>query len=245
MTILSVENLRAGYHGHWVLKDLSFALDQGDSVGLIGPIGAGKTTLLLAIAGLIPFEGSLSLSGQLLEKGNLGEIRKKIGIIFQNPDDQLFMPTVYEDIAFGPVQMGFSEEEVRKRVEESLKIVGLEGFGDRPSHHLSGGEKRASAIATVLSMSPEIILMDEPSSNLDPYHRRKMINLLKEMKGTYLIASHDLDLLWDTTSRCILLNGGALIQEGPTREVLSHRELLEDHRLELPLRLQGGGDKSN
>jgi cobalt/nickel transport system ATP-binding protein len=165
-------------------------------------------------------------------------VRKKVGVVFQNPDDQLFMPTVQDDVAFGPLNLGLSGEEAIERVDEALNTVGCPGLKDKPPHRLSLGQKRAVSIATVIAMHPDILVMDEPAANLDPKSRRQLINLLKEFKHSKIIASHDLDLILDVCERCIVIGDGVVKKDGPAGELLLDEKLLEENNLELPLSLK-------
>ncbi len=220
-----------------VLKDLSFRIEKGESVGLIGANGAGKSTVMKLLLGLLPARGSILVDGTAVEKKTLPEIRRKLGFVLQNSDNQMFMPTVYEDMIFAPLNYGASREEAERRADEALEKLGIQELKHRHNHRISGGEKRMAAIATILAMEPEAVLMDEPSSALDPYNRRQVINTIREMEQTKLIASHDLDMILDTCQRVILLDGGRIAADGPAREILRDRELLEAHRMELPFSL--------
>jgi cobalt/nickel transport system ATP-binding protein len=226
--------------GTEALKGLSLRVTHGESVGIVGANGAGKSTLLMHTNGfLLPQSGTITIGDQTLDKKTRQEIRKKVGLIFQNPDDQLFMPTVFEDVAFGPLNLGLAPERVRQCVDDALETVGCPGLRDKPPHHLSGGQKSAVAIASVIAMQPDILVMDEPASHLDPRSRRALINLLRHFHHTKIIASHDLDLILDICRRCVIIREGRVIADGPSEEVLSDRELLEENNLELPLSLQG------
>lgn len=218
-----------------VLKDLSFKIEKGESVGLIGANGAGKSTLMKLMVGLLTGEGKITIDGIEVSRKKLYEIRGKIGFVLQNSDDQMFMPTVLEDMMFAPLNYGLSRGEAEKKVDEVLARLNISEYKDKYNHKISGGEKRMAAIATILAMDPEIILMDEPTSALDPYNRRIVINTIKELNQTKLIASHDLDMILDTCDRVILLSKGEIIADGPVREILSNKELLEANRMELPL----------
>jgi cobalt/nickel transport system ATP-binding protein len=187
---------------------------------------------------LIPTKGEVAIGEVTLCKRTRQEIRRKVGFVFQRTDDQLFMPTVYEDVAFGPVNLGLSEEKVEERVKTALQMVNCLHLKDRPPHRLSEGQKRSVAIATVMAMDPDILVMDEPASNLDPRSRRHLINLLKGFKHTKIIASHDLDLILDVCGRCIVIKAGQVAADGPAGEILSNESLLEDNSLELPLSRQ-------
>lgn len=235
--IVEVKDLYFSYpDGTEALKSISLRILHGESVGITGANGAGKTTLLLNLNGhLLPTKGEISIGDIPLNKKTRHEIRKKVGLVFQRPDDQLFMPTVYEDVAFGPVNLGLGPEKVAERVKNALETVGCLHLSHRPPHRLSEGQKKNITIATVMAMNPDILVMDEPASNLDPKSRRKLINLLKGFKHTKIIASHDLDLILDVCERCILLKDGKVIVDSPVEEILSNEALLEENGLELPL----------
>ena len=224
--------------GKRVLDELSFHIAPGEAVGLIGANGAGKSTLLKLMLGLCAGEGLIEIGGLAMAAENLPAIRKKLGLVLQNSDQQLFMPTVYEDMVFGPLNYGLSREEADRRVDETLEKLGQPALRNRYNHKLSGGEKRMAAIATVLAMEPEAVLMDEPSAALDPCNRRAVIRAIQSLPQTRLIASHDLDLVLDTCERVILLSHGAVAADGPAASILRDRALLEANRLELPLRFQ-------
>ena len=218
-----------------VLHDMSFSIGKGESVGLIGANGAGKSTIMKLLLGLLgPDSGKVLIDGIEVKKETLGDIRAKLGFVLQNSDNQMFMPTVYEDMIFGPLNYGLPRAEADRRVDEVLGRLGLEYLKNRYNHKISGGEKRMAAIATILAMEPEAILMDEPTSALDPYNRRIVINTIKGLPQTRLIASHDLDMILDTCGRVILISGGRIAADGPVREILTDRELLEANRMELP-----------
>ncbi|KPJ57659.1 MAG: cobalt ABC transporter ATP-binding protein [Planctomycetes bacterium DG_23] len=236
-----IENLHYTYpEGTQALKGISLRIYEGESVGIIGPNGAGKSTLLLHLNGILPAagqgEGRVVALGEEIRR-NDKRIRSDIGFVFEDPDEQLFMPRVFDDVAFGPLNMGLSGEEVKARVKDALRAVNLAGFEERSPHHLSAGEKRAAAIATVLSMRPQILVIDEPASDLDPRSRRNIIHLLNTFRMTKMIATHDLDMVLEVATRCILLDEGKVIKDGPGEEVLKNRELLEAHGLEMPLSL--------
>jgi cobalt/nickel transport system ATP-binding protein len=210
-------------------------------VGIIGANGAGKSTLLLHMNGyLMPTSGAVTIGDLPLTRKTRQEIRKKVGILFQNPDDQLFMPTVYDDVAFGPLNLGLDEVAVKERVHDALNLVNSFDLRDKPPHHLSSGQKSAVAIASVMAVEPDILAMDEPAANLDPKSRRLLINLLKTFAHSRIIASHDLDLIMDVCGRCIVIREGTVAADGPSMEILSNRTLLEENNLELPLSLQRG-----
>ena len=198
----------------------------------------GKSTLLKLLVGLeLGYTGEIIIDDVKVEKKKLSEIRQKIGYVFQDSDSQLFMPTIYEDVAFAPKNYGFSKEEVHNRTIEALKNVGIEDLKDRPIYHLSGGQKKLASIATVLSMKPDILIFDEPTIALDPKNRRKFIEVLNSLSGTKVVASHDLDLIYDTCEKTILISDGKIIKNGLTKEILNDKELLENNGLELPLSL--------
>ena len=236
--MIQLHNLTYAYESDRpVLKNLSFEIAGGESVGLIGANGAGKSTLMKLLLGLLTgASGEILAGGTPVTKENLKEIRRKLGFVLQNSDNQMFMPTVYEDMMFGPLNYMFSREEAEQCVDAVLKKLDMEYLKYRHNHKISGGEKRRAAIATVLAMEPEIILMDEPTSALDPYNRRIVINTIRELPQTKLIASHDLDMILDTCDRVLLLSDGTLAADGPADVVLHDRELLEANHLELPLR---------
>jgi cobalt/nickel transport system ATP-binding protein len=233
--VLRVESLGHSYpDGRQALTEVSFSLRHNERVGLIGPNGAGKTTLFLCLCGVLSAKrGMISIDG--LDPQNPKDRKSlpaKVGVVFQNSDDQLFSPTVGEDVAFGPLNLGLAHDLVRERVAEALRLVGLEGFEDRVPFQLSGGEKRRTALAGVLAMHPEILLLDEPSMFLDARGRRGLIQLLNRIPGTKLIASHDLRLIEETCSRSILLDEGRVAADGPTAEILANAALMEEHGLE-------------
>ena len=222
-----------------VLQDISLSIEAGASVGLVGANGAGKSTLMKLLVGLLkPTSGQVRICGLDVEKKNLAEIRRRIGYVFQDADNQLFMSTVYEDIAFGPLNYGLPKEEVERKVQAAMEQTGTTHLKDQPVYQMSGGEKRLVSIATILAMEPDCILMDEPEAALDPRNRRRLIELLKTLKPAKLIASHDLDLILDTCDRVILMSHGRVVADGPAQEILRDEKLLVEHDLELPLRLQ-------
>jgi len=225
--------------GTEALKDLSFRITHGESVGIIGANGAGKSTLLLQMNGcLMPTSGTVIIGDLPLTRKTKRDIRRRVGFIFQNPDDQLFMPTVYDDVAFGPLNLGLDEPAVRARVQKALSLVnGLE-LRDKPPHHLSGGQKSAVAIAAVMAMDPDILAMDEPAASLDPKSRRSLITMLKTFEHSKILASHDLDLILDVCQRCIVIREGRAVADGSAMEILTNKILLEENNLELPLSLQ-------
>lgn len=238
---IEVKNVSYAYEkGNRILTDLSFSVGEGESVGIIGANGVGKSTLLKMMVGLLlDFSGEIRINGMAVTKQNLADIRARIGYVFQDSDSQLFMATAYEDIAFAPRNYGYSEEEVQQRVEAALKLTHTEYLRDKQIYKMSGGEKKLISIATILSMTPDIILMDEPTTALDPKNRRNLINLLNFFPQIKLIASHDLDFVLDTCSRTILMAQGEIICAGRTEEILHNRQLLEENGLELPLSVRG------
>lgn len=239
--MIEFKNVSFAYEkGRPVIEDLSFRINKGESVGLIGANGAGKSTLMKLLLGLLSGEGSISVDGIPVEKATLGQVRRKIGFVLQNSDNQMFMPTVYEDMIFAPMNYGMSREQAEQRVDEVLAQLGLQELKHRYNHRISGGEKRMAAIATILAMDPEAILMDEPTAALDPYNRRVVIDTIRRLDQTMLLASHDLDMILDTCDRVILLSAGKIAADGPADELLRQKELLEAHRLELPLSLSSG-----
>lgn len=242
MSILEIENLSFSYGNLQekirknVLDNINLHVNDGECIGLIGENGAGKSTFLKLLTGLLESgAGMVRVAGLDMKKENLKDIRAEIGYVFQDSDSQLFMPTVYEDVAFAPRNYGKDEEEVRAAVLSALKQVHMEDKKDRQTYRLSGGEKKLAAIATVLSVGAKLILLDEPSAALDPKNRRNLIRILNNLPGAKIIASHDLDFVFDTCQRVILLSGGKIAADGKTEEILTNRKLLEQNGLELPL----------
>jgi cobalt/nickel transport system ATP-binding protein len=233
--ILSVRDLRFSYHDHHeALRGVSFDLCEGDKAALVGPNGAGKSTLMLHLNGILRGEGEIIVRGERLTRDNLPAIRSMVGLVFQNPDDQLFSPTVFEDVAFGPLHMGLPKEEVIKRVEAALQAVRMSNYRDRMSHHLSVGEKKRIAIATVLSMNPQILVLDEPSAGLDPRARRTLINLLRDLPITMLVSTHDMRMVQELFPRTIVMDEGVIVADGETKDILSDERFLNEHGLEKP-----------
>ncbi len=223
-----------------VLRDISFRIETGEAVGLIGANGAGKSTVMKVLLGLLDVqEGTVLVDGVRVEKKTLPEIRRKLGFVLQNSDNQMFMPTVYEDMIFAPLNYMLSRDEAEARVDAALETLGMQELKHRHNHKISGGEKRMAAIATILAMDPQAILMDEPTSALDPYNRRIVINTIRSLKQTKLITSHDLDMILDTCDRVILLSGGRIVADGPAEQILTDKALLEANRMELPFCLAG------
>lgn len=237
---LEVRNLCFSYpDGQNAVKDISFTIHHGESVGIIGANGAGKSTLLMLLMGILfPDKGEVLVGDVHVTKKTLPIIRKRLGMVFQDPEDQLFMTTVYDDVAFGPRNYKLDEKEVKSRVNEALEIVGIPHLKDRAPFKLSGGEKRSAAIASVLSMQPDVLIMDEPTSALDPKARRKLINLLESFEHTKLITSHDLDMVLETCKRIIVIKNGKIVADGDAEKILANAELLDSCGLERPLSLQ-------
>jgi cobalt/nickel transport system ATP-binding protein len=233
--IIRVADLQFSYpDGHAALRGVSFALCEGDKVALVGPNGAGKSTLMLQLNGILEGRGEIVIGDMRLSRDNLPVIRSLVGLVFQNPDDQLFSPTVFEDVAFGPLHMGLSEDEVIQRVDAALDAVRMASYRDRLSHHLSVGEKKRIAIATVLSMQPRILVLDEPSAGLDPRARRTLINLLRDLPITMLVSTHDMKLVEELFPRTLVMDEGRVVADGATKEILADEALLTRHGLEKP-----------
>jgi cobalt/nickel transport system ATP-binding protein len=234
--ILSVRDLHFSYHDeHLALRGVSFELCEGDKVALVGPNGAGKSTLMLHLNGILTGQGGDVIIGEdRITRDNLPAIRAMVGVVFQSPDDQLFSPTVFEDVAFGPLHMGLPKDEVIARVDSALEAVRMSSYKDRLSHHLSVGEKKRIAIATVLSMNPQILILDEPSAGLDPRARRALINLLRDLPITMLVSTHDMKLVEELFPRTIVMDEGRIVGDGDTKEILSDEKFLNEHGLEKP-----------
>lgn len=225
--------------GNQALDTVSFLLGHGESVGIVGANGAGKSTLLSILTGILfPQHGTVRVGDMPVNKKTLPEIRRSVGLVFQEPDDQLFMTTVYDDVAFGPRNYKLDETEVEQRVMQALEEVGIAHLTERPPYKLSGGEKRLAAIAAVTSMRPDILIMDEPTASLDPKARRKVMNILKGFHHTKIITSHDLDMIMDMCSRTIVLKKGTIAADGKTVDILGNSQLMEDCGLEMPLAMQ-------
>ena len=233
---LEVHRLLFAYpDGTQALFGVDLTIERGERVALLGPNGAGKTTLVMHLNGIhLAQSGSVSVGGLPVEKRNLKEIRRRVGIVFQDPDDQLFMPTVREDVAFGPANMGVEGEELEERVHSALEAVGMADFVDRAPHHLSFGQRRRVAVATVLAMEPEILVLDEPSSNLDPAGRRELADILRSLDITMLMVTHDLPYALELCPRAVVLNRGLIVGDGAAVDILSDDELMRANRLELP-----------
>lgn len=220
--------------GTAVLHQITFLIEQGESVAIVGPNGAGKSTLLLHLNGILQGEGTLRILGLPSEGRQLKEIRSRVGVVFQDPEDQLFLPTVARDVAFGPANMGLDKEEIADRVKQALAAVGMGGSEDLAPHHLSYGQKKRIATATVLAMRPEILVLDEPTANLDPKARRQLIDILRDLPATKIIATHDLPAALELCDRALLLDEGRVVADGPVEAVLLDEALLAAHDLELP-----------
>ncbi|GAA3892000.1 energy-coupling factor ABC transporter ATP-binding protein [Anoxybacillus suryakundensis] len=238
--MISVSNVFYVYpDGHEAIRDLSFSVQKGECIGIIGANGAGKSTLLKLLVGLYtPQSGCIVIDNMRMSKQTLRHIRQIVGFTFQQADDQLFMPTVYDDVAFALRNDGINEDEVNQRVANALTIVGAMHVKDRPPYRLSEGEKRLVTIATVLAMKPKILLMDEPTAALDPKARRTLIHLVQELPHTKIVTTHDLDFVLECCERTIVLANGTIVYDGPTENVLTNEPFLHEHHLELPLMLQ-------
>jgi cobalt/nickel transport system ATP-binding protein len=234
---LELHDLRFAYpDGTEVLRGIDLEIDAGERVAVLGPNGAGKTTLLLHLIGILrASSGTVTVGGAVLSDDTLMEVRRRVGLVFQDPDDQLFMPTVREDVAFGPANYGLSGDTLDERVAWALEQVGMTAAAGRAPHHLSGGERRRAALATVLSMEPDVLVLDEPSSNLDPAGRRELAEVLRTLPITLLLVTHDLPYALELCPRTVIVDGGSIVADGPTAEVLANAELLKAHRLELPM----------
>ena len=240
MPSLEIKELAFAYpDGNQALYGVNLSIQKGERVALLGPNGAGKTTLVMHMNGIHPTShGSIHVAGQLVDSKNkksIKQIRSKVGIVFQDPDDQLFMPTVGEDVAFGPYNMGLRDAELSKVVDEALELVGMSEFKDRPPHHLSFGQRRRVAVATVLAMKPEILILDEPSSNLDPASRRELADILRSLDITIVMVTHDLPYAFELCERSVILSGGIIVADNDTKIILKDQALLKSHRLELPV----------
>ncbi|TFG49074.1 MAG: ATP-binding cassette domain-containing protein [Anaerolineales bacterium] len=233
--ILQIKDLHYSYpDGHQALNGIDLSVCEGEKVALVGPNGAGKSTLMLHLNGILGENSPITIADMSITKENLQVIRALVGLVFQNPDDQLFSPTVFDDVAFGPLHMGLSEEEVVLRVEEALEAVGMQEYGNRLSHHLSMGQKKRISIATVLAMRPHIMVLDEPSAGLDPRARRSLINFLRDLPITMLVSTHDLYMVKDLFPRMVIMDEGKIVADGPSMDILRNVSLLEAHGLESP-----------
>jgi cobalt/nickel transport system ATP-binding protein len=234
--VLELRGLAFAYpDGHQALYGIDLHVHAGERVALLGPNGAGKTTLVLHLNGILSAgAGAVAVSGLPVTKENLQEVRRRVGVVFQDPDDQLFMPTVRDDVAFGPANLGLRGAALEARVRDALDKVGMADFADRPPHHLSFGQRRRVAVATVLAMEPEILVLDEPSSNLDPASRRELADILRDLDVTVLMVTHDLPYAFELCPRSVVLSGGVVVTDGSTYDVLTDDALMAAHRLELP-----------
>jgi cobalt/nickel transport system ATP-binding protein len=232
---IEIKNFSYKYHdGTIALSDVTLSVEHGQKVALIGPNGAGKSTLLLAMAGFLKGTGQVLINGIEVTRKTLKQIRTMIGSCLEDPDDQLFMPNLFEDVAFGPLNMGLDAEQVKSRVVDALKTVGLADMADKAPHHLSAGQKRAAAIATILSMRPEIITLDEPDGSLDPGNRNNLIKLLAALPQTLIIATCDMNFAAAVAERAVLLDNGRIIADGHSREIMWDSKLMAEHGLEVP-----------
>jgi cobalt/nickel transport system ATP-binding protein len=232
---IEIEGLSFSYpDGYQALVDLSLVIQPCEKVAIVGPNGAGKSTLILHLNGILSGSGTVRVCGMEAEKNNLGRIRAMVGVVFQSPEDQLFSPKVYDDVAFGPLYQGLSMEAVHERVLQALEAVNMGDYAQRVSHHLSMGEKKRIAIATVLSMNPEVLVLDEPTAGLDPRSRRSLINLLRDLPLTMLVSTHDMLMVRELFPRMVILDQGRVVADGPTRELMDDINLLEAHGLEQP-----------
>ena len=232
---IEIHNLSYSYpDGHEALREVTLSIQPGEKVAMVGPNGAGKSTLILHLNGILSGQGEVCVAGLPVRKENLGTVRARVGLVFQSPEDQLFSPTVYEDVAFGPRYQGLSEAEVRLRVEEALKTVNMLSYTHRVSHHLSMGEKKRIAIATVLSMQPEVLVLDEPTAGLDPRARRSLIHLLDELTLTMLVSTHDMLMVRELFPRMVIMDEGRVVADGATEALMEDEALLEAHGLEKP-----------
>lgn len=233
---LKINNLSYAYpDGHKALKGIDFSINQGESIAILGPNGAGKTTLILHLNGILgELKGEIEVDGLKYSSENIAKIRKTVGVVFQDPDDQLFMPTVLEDVMFGPKNFGYSIEEAEQNAVEALQKVKMLDYAEKPPHHLSFGQKRKVAIASVLASKPELLVLDEPSSNLDPASRRELVEILKNLDISLILVTHDIPMALEICKRSIILNGGKITTDDETYKILKDRTTMEDNRLELP-----------
>lgn len=237
--VITVKNAAFSYRdGTEVFRDLSFSLHQGESLGLVGPNGSGKTTLLLGICGILSMTGEIEIMGKTVTGKNIKDLRKYISFVFQNPDDQLFMPTVYEDVAYGLDQLGYPSEEIPAIVNRALERVDMKGFDHHSSHHLSLGQKKRVCLATALARQSDILFFDEPTNELDPAGRREFMDFIRNTGASRIVVSHDLNLITEICQRVIILNDRRIQAEGEVPDILSNRELMEDNHLEVPYLLR-------
>jgi len=230
---IEINDLSYAYpDGHTALRNVSLNLAPCEKAALVGPNGAGKSTLILHLNGILAGQGQVKVAGLMVGKDTLGQVRARVGVVFQSPDDQLFSPTVFDDVAFGPLYQGLPPDEVRRRVDEALAAVRMAEYAGRVSHHLSTGEKKRIAIATVLSMRPEVLVLDEPTAGLDPRARRTLINLLAELPITMLVSTHDMLMVREIFPRMVIMDEGQIVADGATKELMEDAALLEAHGLE-------------
>lgn len=228
--------------GTEALREVDFMVQEGRSCALLGPNGAGKSTLILHLNGILkPTSGAVLLDGAVVGDGDIAAVRRDVGLVFQDPDDQLFMTTLYEDVAFGPLNLGLSAAEVDERVHRALHLVGLPDAASRPGHHLSFGQRKRAALATVLVMEPRVLVLDEPTANLDPRSRKRLLALLGTLDTTALIATHDMDVAWQLCADAAIIDDGRIVASGPKEQILTDAELLDAHGLELPWAVRNGG----
>lgn len=233
--VIQINQLSFSYpDGRQALADVNLEINPGEKVAVVGPNGAGKSTLFLHLNGILRGEGQVQVAGLDVDDKTLRTVRAKVGLVFQDPDDQLFSTSVFDDVAFGPLHMGLSSDEVHKRVTRALAAVGMTGHEELMPHHMSLGERKRIAIATVLAMDPEILVLDEPSAGLDPRARRNLIRLLRDLPQTMMVSSHDMRLVWDLCPRTVILDGGRLAADGLTVDLLQNETLMEHHGLEIP-----------
>jgi cobalt/nickel transport system ATP-binding protein len=233
--VVRIQDLSFSYpDGRQALVAINLDVISGEKIAVVGPNGAGKSTLLLHLNGILRGEGQVQVAGLDLDDETVRAVRARVGLVFQDPDDQLFSTSVFDDVAFGPLHMGLPTDEVRKRVSRALEAVGMTGHEEQMPHHMSLGERKRIAIATVLAMDPEVLVLDEPSSGLDPRARRNLIQLLRALPQTMLVASHDIRLVWDLCPRTVILDGGRLAADGPTVKLLQDEALMDHHGLEAP-----------
>lgn len=237
--VIEIKNFSYHYpDGTAALDDINLSIEHGRKVVLVGPNGAGKSTLLLAMAGFISGTGTVLVDGLEVNRKNLKQIRTQLGSCLENPEDQLFMPTLFDDVAFGPLNMALSPEQVKTRVTDALATAGLNGMADKAPHHLSAGQKRAAAIATILAMSPKIITFDEPDGSLDPRNRKNLIELLTGLPQTLIIATCNMNFAAAVAERAVLINSGRVIADGPVNRILTDAKLMADHGLEIAANLE-------
>jgi cobalt/nickel transport system ATP-binding protein len=242
---IQIDNFSYSYpDGTVALHNITLDIEHGWRVALIGPNGAGKSTLLLAMTGFIKGTGKVIIDGLEITNGNLKQVRSRIGCCLENPEDQLFMPTLFDDVAFGPLNMGLNPDQVKERVASALEKVGLSGMAERAPHHLSAGQKRAAAIATVLSMSPKIITLDEPDGNLDPRNRNNLVKLLTGLPQTLVIATCNMEFAAAVADTAVVIDAGRVAIDGPVEKIMSDSQLMFDHGLEVPKKFAGGAAKT-